>query len=160
MSKKKQHTEISYAERLRYLKKAGLIGNRAVASKIIVYDQLESIPERVEKILNIVKTSKNSENMLYFVMYDIEDNKIRKYLARYLLEKGCVRIQKSVFLASTDRKIYNEISSTLKEVNSMYANNDSIVLIPVSTDELRAMHLIGREIDIKMFTDKPNSLIF
>lgn len=158
--RKKKLTEISYVEKLKYLQKAGIIGSIPVASSIIRYDQLESIPQRIEKILQIVKKTKNSETMLYFVMYDIEDNKIRNYIARYLIEKGCVRIQKSVFIASTDRKVYNEISSTLKEVNGMYANNDSILLIPVSTDELRAMYIIGHEIDIKMFTDNPNSLIF
>ncbi|MFW6351811.1 MAG: CRISPR-associated endonuclease Cas2 [Bacteroidota bacterium] len=92
-------------------------------------------------------------------MYDIEDDKVRRYVAKYLERKGCVRIQKSVFLAEAHRKIYQEIGETLKEVNEIYTNRDSIYLVPVSSDEIKATRIIGEGFDANLFTDPPGTLI-
>ncbi len=144
---------------MRLIQKAGLKGNKAVARPTDAWDELIPLPERIEKILAIVKNT-NTHHMIYFIMYDIEDNKIRKYLSQYLIEKGCIRIQKSVFLTSSERKTFKEIAETLKEVNAMYANADSIVMVPISTDEIKSMRVIGRKIDLNLFLDKPNTMIF
>jgi len=91
-------------------------------------------------------------------MYDIEHNKIRNYIAKYLQRKGCTRVQKSIFLASTDRKKYDEIQNTLKSVQEMYENNDSVFFVPVSTDEIRAMKVIGKSVDFDLITGSRNTL--
>jgi len=75
--------------------------------------------------------------MLYFVMYDIEDNKIRNHIAKFLIKKGCMRVQKSIYLAKSSSAIYQNIADTLMEINAMYKNNDSIFLLPVPEDKLR-----------------------
>ena len=98
--------------------------------------------------------------MIYFVMYDIENNKVRNLVARYLIKKGCTRIQKSIFIASTDRNVYNQIQTDLKEVQECYDNNDSIILVPVSTDEIRSMKLIGQNIDFDLALKNRNTLFF
>lgn len=98
--------------------------------------------------------------MLFFVMYDIESNKVRKSIASYLEKKGCLRVQKSVYLANLDRVAYNQIRSDLREVNGMYENNDSIILCPASTDELRAMDVIGENPDIDIVMKARNTLFF
>lgn len=42
----------------------------------------------------------------------------------------------------------------------MYENNDSIILCPASTDELRAMDVIGENPDIDIVMKARNTLFF
>jgi CRISPR-associated protein Cas2 len=42
----------------------------------------------------------------------------------------------------------------------MYDNEDSIMFLPVSTDEVHAMKVIGRNISFEMITESKNTLIF
>ncbi|MGC8866165.1 MAG: CRISPR-associated endonuclease Cas2 [Bacteroidales bacterium] len=121
--------------------------------------ELESLPSRIQKILGLSQTPQKAEEMTFWIMYDIEDNKIRRYIARYLEKKGFLRVQKSVFLARAERNDFKEIAEALREVNQLYENHDSIILIPVSTDELHAMHLIGKEIGIEAYEKRPNTMI-
>ena len=39
-------------------------------------------------------------------------------------------------------------------------NNDSIFLVPVSTDEIRAMSVIGQNIDFDLILQNKNTLFF
>lgn len=122
---------------------------------------MDDLPTRVQKVLGIFKNLKNDPgHMIYFVMYDIENNKIRNYIAKYLLQKGCTRVQKSIFLADSERKTFNEIHQTLREVQEMYDNHDSILLVPVSTDQVRAMKIIGENIDFDLILKNKNTLFF
>lgn len=93
-------------------------------------------------------------------MYDIENDKIRTQIAKYLIRKGCIRIQKSIFLAEAERKLYNELSTTLKEVQEVYDNNDSILFVPVSSDELKSMKIIGQQLDIDFILNNRSTLFF
>ena len=81
-------------------------------------------------------------------------------MAKYLLGAGCIRIQKSVYLLRSENARFEEIHTTLYEVNDAYTNEDSIILVPVNASDVRAMRLIGRNIDIKLVTDPPNTLFF
>ncbi len=98
--------------------------------------------------------------MLYFVMYDIENDKIRNHIAKFLIRKGCTRVQKSIFLADTQRQIYSEIHQTLKEVQEVYDNHDSIFLVPIASDDLRAMKVIGENLDLDLTLGNKNTLFF
>lgn len=158
MAKKKK--ELSFIEKLRKIKHAGLEGSPTIRKKYEV-DTLKPLSERIEQILGIVKQFNNSsEKMIYFVMYDIENNKVRTQVAKYLIKKGCTRVQKSIFLANTDRVVFNEIKTDLKEVQECYENNDSIFLVPVSTDEIKAMKVIGQNIDFDLILQNINTLFF
>lgn len=86
--------------------------------------------------------------MIFFVMYDIESDRVRKQIADYLIEKGCERIQKSVYVANLPAQTYAEIGHDLKEVQEAYDNQDSILVLPISGDQLSAMRIIGEEIDL------------
>ncbi len=122
-------------------------------------DLLKPLPDRIRQLIGIVQTHpKKRRTMLYLVMYDIEDDRVRTLVARFLERKGCIRIQKSVFIAETSREVYYEIVTKLKEVNSLYENHDSIVIIPVSIDEVRAMTIIGKDLDLELIRDNPNLL--
>lgn len=93
-------------------------------------------------------------------MYDIESNKVRTLISKYLERKGCIRIQKSIFLADLDRTIFEEIRSDLVEVQSSYENNDSIILVPISTDYLQSMKIIGQSVNVDIITKNKNTLFF
>ncbi|MBW6537765.1 MAG: CRISPR-associated endonuclease Cas2 [Mariniphaga sp.] len=158
MAKKKK--ELTFTEKLRKIKKAGLEGSPDIRQKT-ENDPLMPLSERIEQILGIVKRlDKNSNKMIYFVMYDIENNKVRTQVAKYLIKKGCTRVQKSIFLANTNRAVYSEIKNDLKEVQECYENNDSILLVPVSTDEIKAMKIIGQNIDFDLILQNKNTLFF
>ena len=93
-------------------------------------------------------------------MYDIESYKVRYHIAKYLERKGCTRIQRSIFLADLDKTIYDQIKNDLAEVQSLYDNHDSIIVCPVSTDQLQAMKIIGEDLNIDIITHSRNTLFF
>lgn len=156
--KKPQKKAPTFAEKLRKLKTAGITHVPGKLSKI---DNLDPFEKRIEKVLGIFKNANlKSTHMLYFVMYDIEDNKVRTHIAKYLIKKGCTRVQKSIFLGNTNREVYAEIHTTIKEVQDLYDNTDSILFVPVSTDELRAMKAIGKNVDFDLVMQNKNTLFF
>ena len=101
-----------------------------------------------------------SNLMLYLVMYDIENNKVRTQIAKYLIKKGCLRIQKSVYLAKSSPAMMNEISTTLREINGMYKNADSIFVLPVPEEKFSHMRVIGMNIEFDIVTKPKNVLVF
>ena len=98
--------------------------------------------------------------MLFFVMYDIESNKVRRTVATYLEKKGCQRIQKSVYIANLDSTVYEQIRSDLTEVQGMYENNDSIIFCQASVDELKSMDVIGHNLDLDLVLKGRNTMFF
>lgn len=157
---RKKKPELTFAEKLRKIKKAGLEGSPPPGSSNTP-DELEPLNERVQRILGIVKNFENTPGkMIYFVMYDIENNKVRAQVVKYLIKKGCTRVQKSIFLANTRREVFDEIRTDLREVQACYENNDSIFLVPVSTDEIKAMNVIGQNIDFELILQNRNTLFF
>lgn len=159
MAKKKK--EISFVEQMRLLHRAGLTHKGAPAVSAKQYEDLDELSLRIKKILEITERNYlKPGKMLFFVMYDIENNKVRTLISKYLLKKGCQRVQKSIFFAEAERKVFNQIKKDLKEVQETYENNDSIFLVPVSTDQLRAMKVIGQNVDFDLITDQKNTLFF
>ena len=120
-----------------------------------------SVDERVRTLLGIIERQKKSrDRMLFFVMYDIESNKVRTLIHKYLKRKGCTPIQRSIFLADTSIEVYEEIKADLAAVQEAYDNNDSIIVLPVSTDYLRMMKIIGQKIEVDVITHSRNTLFF
>jgi CRISPR-associated protein Cas2 len=158
MGKKKK--EPTFFEKLQKIKKAGLEGSPPIGSQNST-NELEPLDQRVQQILGIVKNFENKPGkMIYFVMYDIENNKVRAQVVKYLIKKGCSRVQKSIFLANTKREVFDEIRNDLREVQSCYENNDSIFVVPISTDEIKAMSVIGQKIDFDLILQNRNTLFF
>ena len=124
-------------------------------------DVLGDLPSRLRAILGLVRDpAKSSTDMLYLVMYDISDDRVRLQIAKYLLSKGCIRVQKSVYLAKTHRKTFAEINEALAEVQAAYDNEDSILLIPVQAATVGSMKIIGKDIQIQSLVDPPNTLFY
>ena len=132
--------------------------------KIVVKDDsdaLTPLEERVQDILGLSDNArKRKDRMLVFVMYDIESDKVRRLVVKYLIREGCTRIQKSIFLADRPVATYNKIKSDLAEVQAVYDNEDSIIVLPVTTDYLRMMKVIGKNIDVDIITHNKNTLFF
>lgn len=122
---------------------------------------LEDLDTRVRRILGILeKPNRKHTNMLFFVMYDIENNKVRRLVAKYLLEKGCFRIQDSIFLADLSTEKYETIRKELTLVQECYENNDSILVVPMPADYLNSMKIIGKKIDVDLILKNKNTLFF
>ena len=157
----KKKKVISFVEKMMLLKQAGMERPKVVLpGQKLAYDKMDSIEVRIEKILNLIQRHKKATHMIYFVMYDIEDDKVRREVSKFLERKGLSRVQKSIFLGNTTRAIYDKIHVDLKNVNGVYENNDSLIMIPISTDEVRAMKLIGQNVDFDMVLRNKNTLIF
>lgn len=163
---RKEYPELSLKEILQKQSRAGISDNNQLigSTDCATYedqDVLPSLGERVKEILGILNNPKrNKTNMLFFVMYDIESNKVRQNIAKYLLKMGCSRIQNSIFLADISREKYDKIRQDLTEIQAMYENNDSILVIPISTDYLRAMKVIGKSIDVDIIMQNRTTLFF
>ena len=152
---------IDYLNRLKKLAAAGLKHTQKPINIEENTNDIVSLEERVKQLLGLVNQKERKHtNMLFFVMYDIEDNKVRRYVVKYLEKQGCTRVQKSIFLADLDHSRYETIKKDLTEVQAAYENNDSILVVPISTDYLRAMKIIGQNISIDIITHNKNTLFF
>lgn len=157
----RQKTPLGYIEILKKLQRSGLEHSPVINRPVGNLDDLPTLEERLQVILGLAK-KKNKErgNMLFFVMYDIESNKVRYNISKYLERMGCQRIQKSIFLADLSIEKYESIKRDLAEVQSLYENNDSIIVCPVSSDLLNSMKVIGKSINIDVITQSKNTLFF
>ncbi|MDR0612636.1 MAG: CRISPR-associated endonuclease Cas2 [Dysgonamonadaceae bacterium] len=148
---------VSFAERMLKLYRSGLPKKLPPPADT---GELPSLDDRVKQILGIAGHKHNNLRMLFFVMYDIEDNRVRSQVVKYLLKKGCSRIQKSIFLGDAEHAVYAQIKDDLAAVQECYENHDSIILVPISTDYLQAMRIIGKNIDVDVILKNKNTLFF
>ena len=150
-----------YLEVLRMLRHSGLTGSPVINRLAVGADALPALQQRIDAILGLCRqTKKNGGDMLFFIMYDIESNKVRYNIVKYLERMGCYRIQKSIFLANLSVEKYERIKSDMVEVQSLYDNHDSIIVCPVSSDILRSMKIIGQNINLDIITHSKNTLFF
>ena len=101
----------------------------------------------------------NPKAMNCFIFYDITDNKLRIKLAKYLLEKGAQRIQKSVFLANISKAIYNEIYETIASLEPIYDDSDSVMMVPIGEFHLAEMNMVGKDVEMS-FSRSSEHVIF
>ena len=86
--------------------------------------------------------------MWNWILLDI----VTKYLIR--------RIQRSIYLADLSSEKCEQIKSDLAEVQAAYDNKDSIFVVPISTDYLKAMKVIGKALDVNIIMHSQNTLFF
>ena len=153
--------KLTFPQVMAKLRRAGVENSPTINSDQPDLTAIDSIDDRVKKLIGIInQKERDSTNMLFFVMYDIESNKVRHQVAKYLIKRGCFRIQRSIFLADLTPDTYNQIKSDLVEVQACYENEDSILITPISTDTLNSMKIIGKNIDIDVITRSKNTLFF
>lgn len=150
-----------FQEKINIIKASGLSESGSISRDSDNLEDLLSLPERIHRILNIVLYKKRKVgNMICFIMYDITSNKVRSRIAKYLLGKGCTRVQKSIFMADLPVSTYNEINEALVEVQKLYENNDSILIVPLSEDYVKAMKVIGQQVDMDLMMHVKTTLFF
>ena len=98
-------------------------------------------------------------HVVFLVCYDISDDKVRRYIADFLLREGLTRMQKSVFIGKRPVAAYRELSRRLEEANGLYANEDSIVVLPVPEDKAYRMRVIGTRFDVRLALARPNVIV-
>jgi len=157
---KKKEDEISFFTRMRIISKAGIKSIKAPNLSLNNTKETDDLPKRIANLLALFNVAQKNRDMIYFIMYDIENDKIRREIAKYLEAKACIRVQKSIFVHHSNRKIYKEICTTLIEVNEVYENNDSILVVPVSDDNMQAMRIIGQQIDFDMINNNKTTMFF
>ena len=151
---------ITLKEKIRMIKEAGIQVPPPIKQES-EEDQLESLPHRIQSILGVIRHQpQKATTMNYLILYDIEDNKVRRLVAKFLQQKGCIRIQKSVFMANTTNEKFVDIHETLKDINEFYENSDSIIVVPVNVADVRSMKLIGKNVNIDILTNPPTTLFF
>lgn len=157
--KKKQ--PLSFVQKMKALSESGISGSPRPSEVSENDDQLLPLTVRIDKILGLTeKSKKQNGRMLFFVMYDIESDKVRRLVVRYLQKVGCTRVQKSIFLAESSVATYNRIREDLSEVQAVYDNQDSIIVLPITTDYLRMMKIIGKEVNIDIITKTKSTIFF
>ncbi len=94
--------------------------------------------------------------MIYWVMYDIKDDRARNRVAKACEKIGLLRVQYSVFLGTLEKTQLDTLQIQIEE----YINpeNDSVYIFPMSKDELRQTVLMGQAFDKKMITDEVKQL--
>lgn len=158
---KKKKKEISFVEKMKKFQKAGIPNPLSPNRTVNDLNNMPTLEERIRFLLKSINTPQRPSNsMLFFIMYDIESNRVRNQIAKYLIKNGCTRIQKSVFLADLPHEKYEQIKNDLIEVQACYENEDSILVVPISTDYLQSMKIIGKTIDIDLIMQLKNTLFF
>lgn len=157
---RKKRQPLTFFDKIRKVKAAGLKPTLPPNLYDPYQEKLENLNDRIERILGICNKSSKTFEMVYFIMYDIENDKVRNLIAKYLKKNGCTRVQRSVFLTSSDREKFNEIHQTLKQVQEFYDNSDSIVIVPVTPDSIRTMKVIGQNVNIDLALGNNNTLFF
>lgn len=152
---------LTFVEQMRRLSDAQLQGDGHHKPPPQEVAALGTVEERVKAMLGLMNEQRKKDGrMIFFVMYDIQSNKVRTLVHKYLKRKGCVPIQRSIFLADTSPAVYNEIRDDLTAVQQAYDNEDSIVVLPVTTDYLRMMKVIGKHIAIDVITQSKSTIFF
>ena len=157
---RKKRPPLSLAAQAKKLLESGICGSPKVENKE-PSDSLSPLEDRIKDLLGLTESrKKRQDRMLFFVMYDIESNKVRRLVCKYLIREGCSRVQRSIFLADLTIDTYARIKNDLAEIQTLYDNEDSIIVLPVSTDYLRMMKVIGKTVDVDIITHTKNTLFF
>lgn len=89
--------------------------------------------------------------MNYMVSYDIRNNRIRKLVSDYLINKGFIRIQKSVFLGEVKVEIYENIIVYIE--NIIDKESDNICSIPISKNDYLNIITMGNLGNYKIYEE-------
>lgn len=98
--------------------------------------------------------------MLFFVMYDISNDKVRNQLAKYLLGKGCYRVQKSVFLSDASTDTYSLICRELEQIQQFCEDIVQILIVPINRKSISELKVYGQSLDLGLIMKTQSTLFF
>lgn len=164
MANKKSKYHYTAADRLMRLHRAGL--KKALPLRpLIPKSESETIAQekrenRLQAFISLMKEQQTFKagHSMAFVVYDIEDNRVRRYIAKFLESKGYIRVQKSVFFGHLKTPVHQQVVDQLKRVNAAYENGDSIMMVPISRDLFNQLNIIGKNIGFEMGLGFKNTL--
>lgn len=143
-----------------YLSKNAVLESQLFDKELLIINPKDDwIPDfdTIFKVLH--RNFQNPKAMNCFIFYDIEENKLRVQIAKYLLRKGAQRIQKSVYLANISKKIYEEIFDTFQHLEAVFGNNDSVFMVPIGEYHLAEMKMVGKDVDMS-FSRSSQEVVF
>ncbi|MET6996923.1 CRISPR-associated endonuclease Cas2 [Chitinophaga defluvii] len=94
--------------------------------------------------------------MIAWVLYDIEDDKVRSKVAKLCKQTGLYRVQFSVFLGTLDKNQKDTLQLQIEEI--IDEDKDSVYIFPMSKNELQSTVLLGKAFDKKLVTDEVKAL--
>lgn len=94
--------------------------------------------------------------MIAWVLYDIEDDKVRSKVAKLCKQAGLYRVQFSVFLGTLDTNRKDTLELQIEKL--IDEEKDSVYIFPMSKSELQATALLGKAFDKKLVTDEVKAL--
>lgn len=94
--------------------------------------------------------------MIAWVLYDIEDDKVRTKVAKLCKQAGLYRVQFSVFLGTIESNQKDTLELQIGQL--IDEETDSIYIFPMSKSELKATVLMGKAFDKKLITDEVKAL--
>lgn len=77
---------------------------------------------------------------MYWLLYDISNNKRRNKLAQLCKDFGLIRIQKSCFLGDIDEKL---LVSFCRKMDSLLEPEDDVCMIPVTDKDVSETMIWG-----------------
>jgi CRISPR-associated protein Cas2 len=98
--------------------------------------------------------------MAHLITYDIENDKLRTSIAKIIIGKGAMRVQKSVFYADLSAQQTSLLFEALKAMQEELENGDNIVIIPLFESMLNKMVIIGQNPRLDEAIRPPNSYVF
>jgi CRISPR-associated protein Cas2 len=131
----------------------------SIKDKALIDTAMElTIPPLAERIKFFSPIKRKLFDVIYLIMYDIENDKVRKEIAEYLIKIGCKRIQLSVYMNKSNKKKYHNLKTTLTEIQALYENSDSILLVPLGENTMEKISIIGKEINVETLIAPPSTL--
>ncbi len=94
--------------------------------------------------------------MIIWVLYDIQNTKVRNKVAKICKKYGLYRVQKSVFLGTIEDAQKEALSVEIEDLIDQ--DNDSVYIFPMNKSELRQTVLLGQAFDKKLVTDQVKAL--
>lgn len=94
--------------------------------------------------------------MIAWVLYDIENDKVRNKVAKICKQTGLYRVQFSVFLGTIDKNQKDSLQLQIEEL--IDETKDSIYIFPMSKNELQETVLLGKAFDKAFITDEVKAL--
>jgi CRISPR-associated protein Cas2 len=88
--------------------------------------------------------------MTYCVAYDITSDKVRRQVVKLCKQTGLTRVQKSIFIGSTDSLCISELEKAV--VLLIHALTDRFFIAPLDNLAFQQMRFLGFEPDKEMLT--------
>jgi len=94
--------------------------------------------------------------MIAWVLYDIQDDRARRQVAKLCKQAGLYRVQLSVFLGTLDEHQKDTLELQLEAL--IQPERDKVYIFPMSRRELQQTVLLGQAFDKKLVRDEVKAL--